>query len=368
MRILFLGDYSNMHACLAAELRLRGHQVTVVSDAGGYQHTQCDVMLERSPGVRGALRYLNDIFRLSAEWRGYDVVQLINPHFLKLKPGKLSYFFNMLRRRNGSLFLTLAGNDHHFVKQCVKGSIFPYSEFRVGSAPTPFALSNPKREQNWLAREVADYSKMVYDNIDGALSALYEYDIAARDILGDRLAYGGIPIDCIRLREQPWDDSIPLRLLIGKRPGMEIQKGLERIEKAARKLENEMPDKVRVSVVGGLSLEDYRREVAASHVVLDQLYAMSPATNALEAMAMGRVAASGGQPEFYDFIGEREMHPVVALNPEKDICEELRGLVENRADLRARAHTGREFVERHNSAAVVASRFERHWREILEKK
>lgn len=368
MRILFLGDYSNMHACLAAELRLRGHQVTVVSDAGGYQHTQCDVMLERSPGVRGALRYLNDIFRLSAEWRGYDVVQLINPHFLKLKPGKLSYFFNMLRRRNGSLFLTLAGNDHHFVKQCVKGSIFPYSEFRVGSAPTPFALSNPKREQNWLAREVADYSKMVYDNIDGALSALYEYDIAARDILGDRLAYGGIPIDCIRLREQPWDDSIPLRLLIGKRPGMEIQKGLERIEKAARRLECEMPERVRVSVVGGLSLEDYRREVAGSHIVLDQLYAMSPATNALEAMAMGRVAASGAGQRFYDFIGESELHPIVPLNPHTDIFAVLRSLAENPGQLRELAQQGHAFVEKHNSASAVASRFENHWRKILDNK
>ena len=44
MKILFLGDYSNLHACLSEELRKRGHEVTLVSDGSRYMQTACDIM------------------------------------------------------------------------------------------------------------------------------------------------------------------------------------------------------------------------------------------------------------------------------------------------------------------------------------
>lgn len=40
MKILFVGDYSGVHANLAAELRRRGHKVTVVSDGGLHMQTE----------------------------------------------------------------------------------------------------------------------------------------------------------------------------------------------------------------------------------------------------------------------------------------------------------------------------------------
>ena len=46
-----------------------------------------------------------------------------------------------------------------------------------------------------------------------------------------------------------------------------------------------------------------------SHLLLDQLYSYSPATNALQAMAMGVVAASGAQPEYYEYIGNPAERP-----------------------------------------------------------
>ena len=48
MRILFFGDYSNLHACIAGELRRRGHHITVISDGGRYMDTDKDILLERA--------------------------------------------------------------------------------------------------------------------------------------------------------------------------------------------------------------------------------------------------------------------------------------------------------------------------------
>ncbi len=51
MKRLMLEDYSNLHACLAKELRKRGHEVTLVSDRGGYMKTEADIEMRRRPGL-----------------------------------------------------------------------------------------------------------------------------------------------------------------------------------------------------------------------------------------------------------------------------------------------------------------------------
>lgn len=366
MKILFIGDYSNLHACLATELRRQGHRTFIISDGGGYQLTQCDVNLDRERGSAGAIRYLYRIFSLLPRLKGFDVVQFINPHFFKLRPGKLRYLLRQIRQDNGPLFLTLAGNDYFFVDACIRRGIFGYNEFRIGTEPTPFDISHPERARQWLAKVNADYDKEFYDTISGAMSVLYEYDAAARPLLSDRLAYTGIPIDTASLAFSPLPEG-KTTLLIGKRPGMEDQKGTNILEIEARKIEAEMPGKVSIDVVeGGLSLNAYHSRLRNAHIVLDQLYAYTPATNALSAMALGRVAASGAQSEFYSFIGEEQMRPVVALNPlDNDWKQELRRLAADREGLQARAAESRRFVEKHNAAPTVAKRFLNHWEKWL---
>ena len=47
MRILLLGDYSNVHATLADGLRQLGHTVVVASDGDGWKNYPRDVDLAR---------------------------------------------------------------------------------------------------------------------------------------------------------------------------------------------------------------------------------------------------------------------------------------------------------------------------------
>lgn len=364
MKILMLGDYSNLHACLAKELRKRGHEVTLVSDRGGYMKTDADVELKRSSGFLGGFRYLYNVMASLPSWSGYDVVQLINPQFLSLKPEKLRIIYDILRKNNRSVFLTLCGNDHFFVKDCVDSDLFRFSEFRIGKVKAPLVMCDPRRESGWLIQEHASYHIHLYDTIDGAMSVLPEYDMSARRHMDSgKILFTNLPIELENLEFSEMNPDGPVRILIGMRGNMEIQKGTAKMLDICRELKEEMPGQLEVKVVKDLSLSEYLEELRNSHIVIDQLYSYSPATNALQTMALGRITASGGQPEYYEYIGE-ESRPIFCLSPLEDkdtIKERLRSLVQDKESLVRMARVGRALVERHNDVRVIAPLFEAHW-------
>ncbi|MDE6339487.1 MAG: hypothetical protein K2K97_06845 [Muribaculaceae bacterium] len=367
MKILFFGDYSNLHACLARELRTRGHEVTVISDGGRYMDTEKDILLDRAPGKMGAVKYLLRLFSIIPSLKDYDVVQLINPHFIHLKPGKIKYFFDILKRNNRSVFLTLAGNDYHFVKACIDGETFRFSEFMVGDKPTEFETVT-HHAKAWTQPGMKEFAEYIYANIDGAMSVLPEYDMAARPILGDKVTFTNIPVDIDSLDPRPLDLSGKINLFIGMREGMEIQKGTAQLLAIARRLEKEMPDRCSVTCVRNLPLKEYLSRMQESHIVLDQLYSYSPGTNAFQAMALGKVAGTGAQPEFYEYIGEPDQGAILPLSPlvsDKDWEDRLRQLILDPSRLQAMADEGRRIVNIHNHVATVADKFENHWKKII---
>ena len=87
-------------------------------------------------------------------------------------------------------------------------------------------------------------------------------------------------------------------------------------------------------------------------------------------MALGRVAGTGAQPEFYEYIGEPELRPVICLStPDaEEIKETLRRLILNPEPLAGMGREGRRIVEKHNDVRIVATRFENHWNKILARK
>lgn len=371
MRILMIGDYSNLHACLAKELRKRGHEVVIVSDRGGHMQTDADVELRRPAGFLGGARYLYKIMAKLPSWTGYDVVQLINPGFFRLKPDKLRIIYDILRKNNKSVFLTLCGNDHFFVRDCVDSDLFRFSEFRIGKEKTPLVKCDPGRESGWLIQGHASYTQHLYDNIDGAMSVLPEYDMSARRHMDPaKLIFTNLPIEIENLQFTPPTSVTPVRILIGMRGGMEIQKGTSKMLDICRELENEMPEELEVKTVKDLSLEEYLNELRQSHIVIDQLYSYSPATNALQTMALGRITASGGQPEYYEYINETS-RPVFCLSPMEDeitIKERLKELILDKDRMRRMSEEGRNLVEKHNDVRTIATMFESHWRNVLKNK
>lgn len=368
MKILFAGDYSNFHATLAAELRRRGHQATVLSSGSRCMDTERDIDLSRRPGLFGSFGYLGRVFNVWPQLKDYDIVQLINPNFLHLRPGKIRYFFRELVRQNAHVCLSLAGSDPVTVKGCIEDDLFRYSEFRIGQEKSPYAKATPNVEYRWMNGTMGDHCRFIYENTEAAMSALYEYHVAAKPYLGDKLTYTGIPVDLNKIREVPF--AIPadgkVNLMIGIKSEYELFKGTDRLLAAAREVEHRHPDKCRVLVARDLPYTEYLKMLSEAHVVLDQLYSYTPATNALETMAMGKVAVSGAEPEYYDFIDESELHPIVNVVPDDSlIVQTLEHLVLDPADMRRRAAMGRDFVKKHNSAASVANKFLDRWELLM---
>lgn len=93
----------------------------------------------------------------------------------------------------------------------------------------------------------------------------------------------------------------------------------------------------------------------------------TPATNALLAMSMGKVTVSGGEEDFYNFIGESKLRPIVNANPADtgQLISELTSIVDNPDRIKQLGRQGRMFVRRHNDASVVAKRFTDFWERRL---
>lgn len=372
MKILFVGDYSNIHVTLARELRRRGHDVTVASAGSGCMDTTRDIDLRRGKGLLGSFAYLGRVMRFMEKAKGYDVVQIVNPGFFALRPGKLRYFFNELKRHNRSIFLSVAGDDPVVMKgNCVDHPL-PYSEMRIGAEKSSFAKRHPYYEQKWMSGPNGDYCRHVYENVDGAMSALYEYDVLARPYLGDKLLYTGIPIhtDDFTPRERRKEGKV--RIAVAIKSDYEEFKGLDRLLKIAKRVAALHPDLCEVREIRDLPYADYLREIEDADIVVDQLYSMSPATNALEAMARGQVTVSGGENLWYEFIGEKPGEaPLLNLSPlmtDEEMTELLSSLVSDRARLKELAAKGPGFIARHNDVRRVTDKFLSHWQKTLERK
>ena len=58
--------------------------------------------------------------------------------------------------------------------------------------------------------------------------------------------------------------------------------------------------------------------LAESDVLVDQLYSYTPSMNSLAAMARGTVVIGGGEEDYYNFIGEKELRPIINVRPCQD--------------------------------------------------
>ena len=111
MKILLLGEYSNVHNTLARGLRELGHSVTVVSNGDFWKNYPRDIDVSRRPGKLGGVLLMAKIYALLPRLRGYDIVQFINPMFFELKAERLFSLFHYIKKHNKKLVLCGFGMD-----------------------------------------------------------------------------------------------------------------------------------------------------------------------------------------------------------------------------------------------------------------
>ena len=374
MKILFVGDASNMHNCLAQALRDLGHTAIVASNGSHWMNTHRDIDLKRRPGKVGAVKYVLKLLSSLRQMRDFDVVETCGQVFFDLKPSKVRWAFDWLKRHNRCMLLGAIGTDYVYFTTCRDGKTYRYSDYMVGDKPSPFVLSQEyidKREDLWGAPFMQEHSDYLLERYDGAISCLWEYQACYEPIFGNRLAYGGIPIDTANIDPITIDrEPEKVKFFIGIQRDRNVLKGTDLLLEAARRTVDRYPNLCELTVVESIPYEEYIDLCRKSHVILDQLYSYTPATNALLAMARGLVAVSGAEPEYYDLIGEHDNQPIINVSPLRvgDIDSKLEWLVQNKQLLPNLSRRSREFVVKHNDSHVVARRHMEFYEKILEKK
>jgi len=363
MRILLFGEYSNLHWTLAEGLRDLGHEVTVASDGDGFKNHQRDIDLSRkSSGVFDTFHTIKEVYRNLDKFKGYDVVQLINPCFTTLSVDINKQLYKFLRKHNRKIFLGAFGDDAYWLKVCLDKKTFRYSEFYIGNKANNIP-NNKYLKKIWSTGSIREkLNTEIAKSCDGVIACLYEYYVAYKPYFDSKLTFIPLPINLNKIKKTEIDVSTQLEFFVGINKERSQFKGTDRFYRILQDVEKKYLSEININTVQSVTYNQYIEAINKSDVVLDQLYSYSPAMNGLLALAMGKVLVSGGEPEMYDLLGEKENKPIINVYPsDEDIFNKLEGIVLNKQDIPEISEKGRLFVEEHHNHVKVARQYLDFW-------
>lgn len=363
MKILLLGEYSNVHHTLAQGLRELGHTVVVASDGDGWKDYPRDIDLcRRSTGKVDTLDFLRRVALALPRMKGYDVVQLINPVFMELRPERLLPIYKFLASHNKSIFLGAFGMDYYWVKAGLDCETFRYSDFNIGHE-----LRHNKDNDNfvaeWLTGKKGELNRYIAEGCDGIVSGLYEYDASYQPDYPAKTRFIPLPINLDEVSPRmPHPETDRVRFFIGIQRNRSAYKGTDIMYQSLVRLARQYPDRIEIVKAESVPFVQYSRMMNQCDVLLDQLYSYTPAMNALLAMAKGLVVVGGGEEENYEILGEKELRPIVNVQPTaEDVYAKMEQLILHPDDIARRSAESIEYVRRHHDHIKVAQQYVDFW-------
>lgn len=393
MRILLLGEYSNVHATLADGLRALGHEVTVVSNGDFWKDYPRDIDVSRRSGKLGGIALMAKVLTLLPRLRGYDIVQLINPMFLELKAERLRYIYRYLRRHNRCMVLGAFGMDYYWVHENITRRPLRYSDFNIGTTIRNDEAALKER-RDWLGTTSLPpsdatlpssgatlppkgrLSRFIARDCDAIVCGLYEYWAIYHPLFPAKTSFIPFPI---KLPAEPTERSFavgpsglpsqtppPLCLFIGISRSRSAYKGTDIMLRAARALQQRYPTRVELRVAEGVPFVKYVRMMQGADAILDQLYSYTPSMNPLEAMAHGIICVGGGEPENYAILGDTDLKPIVNVLPTYDsVYHELEQLVLHPDRIPILKAQSVEYIRRYHDYNKVAQQYLDFYNKLL---
>ena len=354
MRILLLGEYSNVHATLAKGLKSLGHKVTVVSNGDFWKDYPRDIDLTRRQSKLGGFSYLWKVHRLLPQLRDYDVVQLINPMFLEIKASLILPIYKYLRRHNGKMLLGAFGMDYYWVHECVERKPLRYSDFNIGEELRTDADAMKERA-DWIGTAKERLNRYIAEDCDGIVAGLYEYWVCYQPSFPKKTAYLPYPVTVDTTISAVKPVHRPLRLFIGINKERSAYKGTDIMLRAAEKIVAAHPGELVLEKAESVPFAQYQKMMEGSDAILDQLYSYTPSMNSLLAMSKGIVCIGGGEEEHYELLGDRELRPIVNVEPtEESVVAALERLVAHPDEVTRLKRESVEYILRHHDYKKVA--------------
>ena len=379
MKILLIGEYSNVHATLAEGLRKLGHHVTVLSNGDFWKNYPRDIDLVRKPGKLGGIMYMIKLYTIVHKLRGYDIVQLINPMFLELKAERIFPIYQYLRKHNKKVILGGFGMDYYWVNVCCKDKPLRYSDFNIGDKlrTNTDAL---KERKDWLGTEKGRLNQMIAEDCDGIITGLYEYWACYQPSFPQKTTFIPFPIKPQLITPGnsnshtyvenhqviPLDIPKKVKLFIGINKSRSEYKGTDIMLKAAQAIAKKYPDKTELRIAENIPFAEYVKMMNGSDAILDQLYSYTPSMNPLEAMARGIICIGGGEPENYEIIHEDKLRPIINVLPNyESVYQKLEHLVLHPELVPLLKQQSIEYISKHHDYIKVAKRYEAFYQKLL---
>lgn len=359
MKILLLGEYSNVHATLADGLRHLGHQVTVASNGDFWKNYPRDISLARNPGKFGGAGLMLKLYALLPLFRGYDVVQLINPMFVELKAGRIFPIYRYLRRHNGKVFLGGYGMDWYWVNTCISEKHLDYSDFNIGAELRTNADALKER-QDWIGTAKERLNKHIAADCDGIVAGLFEYWSCYSRYFPQKTAFIPFPIKVPEKARRDFSfTGYPVKVFIGINKSRSEYKGTDIMLEAARDVASKHPGKMSIIKAESVPFAEYQKLMEGCDAILDQLYSYTPAMNSLLAMSKGIVCIGGGEEENYEIINENALRPIINVRPcYQSVYDELERLILHPEVIPDLKRQSVSYVEKHHDYIKVARQYE----------
>lgn len=401
MKILLIGEASFLHNTLKKGLVERGHRVTTMSDGNGWHDAPRDIDLRRNLrwGKFGGLWVVWQLLRHLPQLCGNDVVQIHNYQFVPLMYRWNTLLLRFLKLTNRCVVKGCFGDDPQIFRRQAQG-VPAYSDtFWSGQ------LQNTDQHRDRIAEVVEHGAEASWRKTtamaDALVPCLYEYWLDYNEPpYAAKLHYIPLPMECEKMVR--WCDgemvrwcngemvrcvgnvttspshpnnsqlapSHPITILIGLQPKRDFMKGAMKIAMFVEEVARRHPGMVQIKYVEGVPYDEYMRLLAEADVLVDQLYSYTPSMNSLAAMSRGTVVIGGGEEEYYEFIGEDTLRPIINVRPdvpdEENIATIERALFTD-GTLERMAQESIQFVHKYHDYRHVAEQYEQLYRSLLAK-
>ena len=375
MKILLVGEYSNLHNSLKNGLQQLGHQVHIVGFSDGFKKYPIDIKLERKY-QNGLLKKLkNGIFtffkidltsinikkhliKQQALLSGFDIVQFINESSFNCDPQTESEIFDFFKKNNENLFLLSCGDDYisntYNLKKKRYSILTPYINGKIIN----------KENSHSFKYFTPPYQKLhehIFNNVNGIIASDIDYHLP----LLNHPKYLGLianPINTSKLKFKPLSIENKIIIFHGINTENYYKKGNDIFEEALLLISQKHKDKIEIIRTRDLPYKQYIEVYNTCHILLDQVYAFDQGFNALEAMSKGKVVFTGAEEEWLNFYNlEEDTIAINALPNAREIADKLSWLITNPKEITKISLKARSFVEEHHNYINIAKEYLASW-------
>ena len=377
MKILLLGEYSNLHNSLKQALINMGHEVLLVGNGDGFKKYETDILikshLEDYSLFNLIARLLMRIFKINifdieiyfrakkilSKLRGFDVVQLINENSFKTSPILEIKLLKQIFQNNNNVFLLSCGVDSVSVKHAMSKKL-KYSIltplFEDASLKKKYEPILKYYRENYLG-----LGKFVQENIKGIISSDLDYHIP---YLNKKKYLGMIPnpINTKKIKYYGINKSKKISILHAINSSNKIKKGNRFFEEALKIIDEKFKNKISIITTYDLPYKEHLENLKKCDILLDMVYAYDQGYNALEAMAMGKIVFTGAEEEWLKLYNIKEDTVVINAVPNTmRIVEKLVWLIENPKMLKSISVNARKFIKKNHDFEKIATKYIKTW-------